>query len=144
MTKRIPAVVLVVCLAVVLAGSCAPAAESGSRTLVRTWEWHARVDPSSGAEQKIEDPGKYRLTFKDDGTYEFRVDCNQGSGTYEADGKGAIRMEPGPITRAECGESSLSADMLNMMSAVQDYRLEESGKLLVMVWPAGGPEDLYR
>jgi hypothetical protein len=34
--------------------------------------------------------------------------------------------------------------MLNMMSAVQDYRLEENGTLLVMVWPAGGPEDQYR
>jgi heat shock protein HslJ len=139
-----PAVVLVVCLAVVLAGSCAPAAAPDSGTLIRTWKWHARVDPSSGAEQEIADPGKYTLTFKDDGTYEFRVDCNQGSGTYEADDQGAIRMEPGPITLAECGEGSRSADMLNMMSAVQDYRIEENGKLLVMVWPAGGPEDLYR
>jgi hypothetical protein len=31
-----------------------------------------------------------------------------------------------------------------MMQAVQDYRLEENGATLVMVWPAGGPEDYYR
>jgi hypothetical protein len=27
---------------------------------------------------------------------------------------------------------------------VQDYRLEENGAVLVLVWPAGGPEDVYR
>ena len=31
-----------------------------------------------------------------------------------------------------------------MMQAVQDYRLEEEGAVLVLVWPAGGPEDVYR
>jgi hypothetical protein len=53
-------------------------------------------------------------------------------------------MQAGPMTMAECGEDSRYQDMLSMMQAVQDYRLEDNGKLLVMVWPAGGPEDRFR
>jgi heat shock protein HslJ len=110
----------------------------------KVWQWERRVISDSGTEGQIGDPAKYTLTFKSDGTYQFQADCNKGSGTYTADEKGAIRLEAGPITRAECGPESRDQDMLNMMQAVQDYRLEENGVVLVMVWPAGGPEDYYR
>ena len=109
-----------------------------------TWQWYKRVDPSTGAEEQIDDPSKYVLTYSADGTYEFQADCNQGSGTYVADDRGAIRMEAGPVTLAECGEGSRSQDVMNMMYAVQDYRLEDNGAILVLVWPAGGPEDTYK
>jgi heat shock protein HslJ len=112
--------------------------------LHKTWQWQKRVDPSTGAEEQIEDPSKYVLTYSADGTYEFQADCNQGSGTYVADDRGAIRMEAGPVTLAECGEGSRSQDVMNMMYAVQDYRLEDNGATLVLVWPAGGPEDTYK
>jgi heat shock protein HslJ len=109
----------------------------------KVWRWKRRVVLDSGKEEPIGDPAKYTLTFKSDGTYQFLADCNRGSGTYTADEKGAIRMEAGPITRAECGPESRDQDVLNMMQAVQDYRLEEDGVVLAMVWPAGGPEDYY-
>lgn len=111
--------------------------------LHRTWQWQKRVDPSDGGEEQIADPSKYTLTFKADGSYEFQADCNKGSGTYVADTKGAIRLQAGPVTLAECGEGSRYQDVMNMMVAVQDYRLENDGAVLVMVWPAGGPEDYY-
>jgi heat shock protein HslJ len=101
------------------------------------------MNPSSGAEEQIDDPSKYTLTFKADGAYAFQADCNQGSGTYVADDRGAIRLEAGPVTLAECGEASRSQDVMNIMYAVQDYRLEDNGATLVLVWPAGGPEDYY-
>ena len=112
--------------------------------LHKTWQWQKRVILDSGTEEQIADPSKYTLTFKSDGNYTFQADCNQGSGTYVADDRGAIRLQAGPVTLAECGEGSRYQDILNMMYAVQDYRLEESGAVLVMVWPAGGPEDYYR
>jgi heat shock protein HslJ len=112
--------------------------------LHRTWQWNKRVTPSSGAEEAIDDPSKYVLTFKADGNYDFQADCNKGSGTYVADGKGAIRLTAGPVTMAACGEGSRDQDFMNMMYAVQDYRLEDNGATLVMVWPAGGPEDVYK
>ena len=101
----------------------------------RVWQWERRVILDSGKEEQIGDPAKYTLTFKSDWTYQFQADCNKGSGTYTADEKRGIRMEAGPITRTECGPESRDQDMLNMMQAVQDYRLEENGVVLVMVWP---------
>jgi heat shock protein HslJ len=112
--------------------------------LHKTWGWEKRVNPSTGAEEQISDPARYTLTFNPDGTYQFQADCNQGSGTYVADDNGAIRLQAGPVTLAECGSGSRYQDVINMMQAVQDYRLEESGAVLVLVWPAGGPEDSYR
>jgi heat shock protein HslJ len=112
--------------------------------LHKTWGWEKRVNPSTGTEEQISDPIKYTLTLNADGTYQFQADCNQGSGTYVADAKGAIRLQAGPVTLAECGSGSRYQDVINMMQAVQDYRLEENGAVLVMVWPAGGPEDSYR
>jgi heat shock protein HslJ len=112
--------------------------------LHKTWQWERRVILDSGQEERIDAPAKYTLTFNADGSYNFQADCNQGSGTYVADDKGAIRLQAGPVTLAECGSGSRYQDVINMMQAVQDYRLEENGALLVMVWPAGGPEDSYR
>jgi hypothetical protein len=112
--------------------------------LHKTWQWQKRVTPSSGAEEPIDDPNKYVLEFKADGTYTFQADCNKGSGTYVADDKRSIRMWAGPVTLAECGEGSRGQDVMNAMYAVQDYRLEDNGATLVLVWPAGGPEDYYR
>ncbi len=109
-----------------------------------TWIWVDRSDASTGVSEAIADPAQYTLFFQPDGTYQFQADCNSGAGTYTADQSGAIRMTAGPMTMAECGESSRSLDLVNMMQAVQDYRLEEDGGMLILVWPAGGPEDGYR
>ncbi len=108
-----------------------------------TWQWEKQVVPSSSREAAIDNPANYTLTFDADGSYQFKADCNQGSGTYVADEKGAIRLTPAHGT-AVCGENSRDQDMLNMMQSVQDYRLEKDGAVLVMVWPAGGLEDFDR
>lgn len=112
--------------------------------LHKTWQWERRVVLDSGQEERISDPTKYTLTFSADGSYQFQADCNSGGGSYVADERGAIRLQPGPVTLAECGPGSRYQDMMNMMQAVQDYRLEDNGAVLLMVWPAGGPEDYYR
>jgi len=112
--------------------------------LHKTWQWERRVIMDSGQEERVSDPTRYTLTFDADGTYQFQADCNQGTGTYVADEKGAIRLQAGPVTLAECGSGSRYQDMINMMQAVQDYRIEENGAVLVMIWPAGGPEDSFR
>jgi hypothetical protein len=112
-----------------------------------TWAWVDRTDPSAGTSEAIENSDQYTLFFLPDGSYQFQADCNSGSGTYTADQSGdqsgAIRMSAGPITLAECDEGSLGQDFIGMMQAVQDYRVEENGSKLLLVWPAGGPEDGY-
>ena len=125
-----------------LAGSEQPAATPTA--LHKTWQWEKQVNPAAGSETLISNPAGYTLTFNSDGTYQFQADCNSGSGSYTADESGTIRFQPGPVTLAQCGPESRYQDMLNMMQAVQDYRLEEAGSVLLLVWPAGGPEDVYR
>jgi polar amino acid transport system substrate-binding protein len=121
------------------AGVNAPALQN------RVWQWERRAaSDGSGEEVIINNPSAYTLAFSPDGSYQFQADCNRGSGTYTADDKGAIRMEAGPVTLAECGPESRYQDMLNMMGAVQDYQIEGNGEVLVMIWPAGGPRDYYR
>ncbi|HXV42192.1 MAG TPA: META domain-containing protein [Anaerolineae bacterium] len=112
--------------------------------LHQTWQWEKQRDPNSGSETVISNPANYTLTLNPDATYQFQADCNQGSGSYTADETGAIRFQPGPVTLAECGPDSRYQDMLNMMQAVQNYRLEENGLVLVLIWPAAGPMDYYR
>lgn len=111
--------------------------------LHRTWQWQRRVVLDSGQEEQIDNPARYTLTFKTDGTYQFQADCNSGNGTYVADETGGIRLTAGPVTLAECGAESRYQTMLGMMQAVQDYRLEDNDAVLVMVWPAAGPEDYF-
>jgi heat shock protein HslJ len=125
-----------------LAGGEPPAATPAE--LHKSWQWEKQVNPADGSETGISNPVNYTLTFDPDGTYQFQADCNNGSGSYTADETGSIRFQPGPVTLTECGPGSRYNGMLNMMQAVQDYRLEEAGAVLVLVWPAGGPEDVYR
>jgi heat shock protein HslJ len=128
------------------AGNQAGAEGAGANVpaLHKTWQWEKQRDPNTGSETPISNPANYTLTFNPDGTYQFRADCNQGSGGYTADETGAIRFQPGPVTLAECGPDSRYQDMLNMMQSVQNYRLEENGMVLVLSWPAAGPMDYYR
>jgi heat shock protein HslJ len=118
--------------------------EANVPALHKTWQWEKQRDPNSGSETAISNPASYTLTLNPDATYQFQADCNQGSGSYTADEAGHIRFYPGPVTLAECGPDSRSQDMLNMMQAVQNYRLEENDAVLVLSWPAAGPMDYYR
>jgi heat shock protein HslJ/uncharacterized protein YraI len=110
----------------------------------KMWSWERRIIPDSGTEEAISDPTSYTLTFNPDDTFAFQADCNVGGGTYSADEQGAIQFELGPITLAECGPESRYQDMIDMLGAVQDYRFEENGDVLVLVWPADGPQDYFR
>jgi heat shock protein HslJ len=112
--------------------------------LHKTWQWEKQVNPNDGSETPISSPANYTLTLNPDATYQFQADCNQGSGSYTADETGDIHFSPGPVTLAMCAPESRYQDMLNMMQAVQNYRLEENGAVLVLIWPAAGPMDYYR
>ena len=108
----------------------------------KRWQWEQRVD--QGAVTMITNPVAYVIVFNPDGTFNAIIDCNSASGTYTADELGRIQMQLGPMTTAECGPESRAQDMINMINAVQNYRFEEGGVVLIFVWPANGPLDYYR
>jgi heat shock protein HslJ/uncharacterized protein YraI len=110
----------------------------------KLWLWERHFIPDTNSEERIDDPTSYSLVFNPDDTFEFKADCNLGSGTYTADEQGQIRFESGPVTLAECGPDSRYQDMIDMLASVQDYRFEEDQEVLVLIWPAGGPVDYFR
>jgi heat shock protein HslJ len=130
----------------------APAAggDSGEHTpdpllIDKTWLWERR-DPNGNqiAEIKVPNPENYTLLFNEDGTFNAKLDCNNGSGSYATTPPGGIFMELGPMTKVACPDGSLSNDMINMFGPAQDYRIEGDGAVLVFNWAAGGPIDYYR
>jgi heat shock protein HslJ/uncharacterized protein YraI len=112
--------------------------------LNKLWAWERRLNPDTNAEEKIADPSRYTLSFNLDNTFEFRADCNLGSGSYMADESGQIQLELGPVTLAECGPESRYQDMIDMLGAVQEYSFEEDGEVLVLSGPVGSPQDYFR
>jgi len=110
----------------------------------KLWAWERHFIPETNLEERIADPTSYTLTFDADDTFAFKADCNLGSGSYSATENGQIQMELGPLTLAECEPDSRFQEMLDMMAAVQEYRFEEDGEVLVLIWPAGSPMDYFR
>ena len=110
------------------------------------WQWLGTLSNDGQVKNRVDDPSAYRLQFNADGSYQFQADCNNGSGGYTVDGgmTGSFKMEAGPMTLAECESDSLSTDMLNMMTAVQDYRVRAGGELLGLIWPAGGGIEVFQ
>ena len=89
------------------------------------WHWLGTLDGEGAIKREVADPSSYVLSFNTDGTYQFKADCNSGSGSFSSDGgmTGSVKMEAGATTLAECGPDSHANDLVNMMVAVQDYRL---------------------
>jgi heat shock protein HslJ len=108
------------------------------------WAWERHFIPETNLEERIDDPNSYTLTYNADDTYNFRADCNLGSGSYTATEIGQIEMSAGPLTLAECGPESRYQDMLELISEAREYRFEEGGEVLVLIRPDGGLMDYFR
>lgn len=73
-----------------------------------TWRWE-RTLMNNDAVISPEDPSRYTITFRNDGTVTARVDCNQMAGTYRLDGASIlIHLTHG--TRAMCSPKSLDVE----------------------------------
>jgi heat shock protein HslJ len=108
----------------------------------KRWQWEQTV--YQGSATVTTNPAAYTIVFNPEGTFNAIIDCNSASGTYTADELGRIQMQLGPMTSVECGPESRAQEMINMINAVQSYRYEEGGVVLIFVWPANGPLDYYR
>jgi heat shock protein HslJ/uncharacterized protein YraI len=109
-----------------------------------SWEWVQREDADGNVTISVLLPENYTLLFNEDGTFNAKLDCNNGSGRYATDAPGSIFMELGPTTLAACPEGSNASDMMMMFGPAQDYNISEDGNTLTFNWVAGGPVDVYR
>ena len=123
-----------------------PLAHTADPALIdKLWLWERR-DPNGGTTEAIEvpNPSEYNLIFNADGTFFAQLDCNRGGGSYTTPGDGSLMMELGMTSMALCPEDSLINEMMATFPAAAQYRIEEDGAVLAIVWADGGPIDTYR
>ena len=105
----------------------------------KEWQWtSAAVD--GGEEQPVDDPTAYTVAYNEDGTFQFRADCNSGGGSYTTEGgfNGSLSMQGGPMTLAACPPESRSDEYLGYLFAAQAYQLQPGGVVLELILPGGG------
>jgi heat shock protein HslJ len=107
--------------------------------LDQTWTW-VGTEAIGGALQPLADPRVYEVLFKADGTVEYKIDCNSGSGTFTYEGGllGNLRTTLGPSTLAECNDAGQGQQLVNGLKAAQNYKVRPGGTTFELVLPAGG------
>jgi heat shock protein HslJ len=100
-----------------------------------TWEWEHFVGGDDSVVE-VNEPSRYTLTLKADGTYQVKADCNLSGGAYTLKGSSLV-LELGPMTLAECEPGSLYDEFLAKLGDVRTYVLDE-GKLVLNLWADAG------
>ena len=107
--------------------------------LDQPWSW-VGTQAIGGPLQPLADPRAYEVLFKADGTVEYTIDCNSGSGTFTYTGGmvGSLRTTLGPATLAECNDAGQGQQLVNGLMAAQNYKVRPGGTSFELVLPAGG------
>jgi heat shock protein HslJ len=128
---------LAVSLAAVVVGCMG---QTEPRSLVGT-SWRLltieSMDDAQGSTE-IPDPSAFTVSFGEDGTANFQIDCNSGSGSFEAeptgDGEtGTLTFGPIATTLMGCPEPSLDQEVSAALPHVRGYifKTDTSGKDLL-------------
>jgi para-nitrobenzyl esterase len=83
-----------------------------------------------------DDPAKYTLEFKSDGSLLARIDCNRGRGTWKSTGPG-LELGPLALTRAACPPGSLHDPIVKHWPSIRSYVLKD-GHLHLALMADGG------
>ena len=84
------------------------------------WQWVDWLQNSPEAYAVIPDPENYTLAFFANNTFQFKADCNQGSGIYATDGL-SMTLTLGAVTQAECNPESLSKMYVGFLGQVRTF-----------------------
>ena len=131
---------LIPLVALLAACAASPSAQSG---LAGThWQLISiqSMDDAQGT-TRIANPERYTLSFGRDGRASMGLDCNRGSGSWEAEAKsadsGIIRFGAIAVTRAMCAPGSLDARVARDLPFSRGY-VRKDGKLYVTLLADGG------
>jgi heat shock protein HslJ len=90
---------------------------------------------------RIADPRRFTVRFDSGGRASLRLDCNRGSGTWEAKPAGAnsgsLKFGPISATRALCPPPHLDERVVRDLGYVRSYVLKD-GKLFMSLMADGG------
>ena len=83
-----------------------------------------------------DDPAKYTLEFRPDGSVNARIDCNRGHGTWKSSGP-SLELGPLALTRMACPPGSLHDRIVKHWSSIRSYVLKD-GHLHLSLMADGG------
>jgi len=115
------------------AGACAaPAADHGrSRLAGTTWQLRAiqSMDDAQGT-TTVSNPERFAVAFMADGQARFRLDCNGGTGRWEArqaagSDSGSLSFTPIAATRMLCPAPSLGERVVRDLAYVRSYLIKD-------------------
>jgi heat shock protein HslJ len=114
--------------------AAAPTPEMGIINIV--WQWTSVTDQTTKETQTVPNPEDYTIVFNADGTLTGKADCNIFGGTYSQASGFTIKL--GPSTMAYCGDASLDATYLQLLSSVAAGGPDGAGNLALET--AGGAQ----
>ena len=85
-----------------------------------TWIWSELIENPPSAQSVVPNPDKYTLTFWNDGTFNFKADCNSGGGSYTIVGS-SIEFGPMATTMAMCPPDSLHDTYLALLGEIDTF-----------------------
>jgi heat shock protein HslJ len=130
---------LLVTLAAGLAlATCAIAA--ADPTPLTDTEWQLVSIDSADGPTPVEDPSTFTVTFGADGHAAFLLDCNRGSGSWQATDSGTLSFGPIAVTLMMCPQPSLDTRVAAALSGVGGWHIQD-GQLTMT--PASGDTALH-
>ena len=100
-----------------------------------TWQWVQTVAPSETI--VAVDPARYTITFNDDGSFAWQVDCNHGGGGFTMDAAtNALTVGPGMMTLMGCPEDTQDFQFQQITTATSYYF--DGGDLFIVLADEGG------
>jgi heat shock protein HslJ len=115
----------------------APASSDPNSITNIVWKWQTLNDTVNGS-TRVDDPNKYTITFRDDGTTTGLADCNTFSGTYSQDGGFTIVITPDAMSA--CTQPSMDQQFLTLLEQVVAGGPDGAGGLTLQT--AGGAQSL--
>lgn len=108
------------------------AAEAMASQLRSTeWQWkELKILGEGGTTTPIPNPASYTALFNEDGSVNFKADCNRAGGSYTIDGYD-MSLAMGPMTLAACPPESLSDQYLQNFGGVSGFSID--GKDLQLI-----------
>jgi len=137
--------ILLVCLGLLAACVPVPAPAPTNSIQNTLWQWVSVTNQTTKQTTTVSAPENYTIVFNADGTLTGKADCNSFTGTYSQENGFAIKL--GATTMMYCGDASLDAQYLQLLSSVAaggpdgagGLALETAGGEQRMLFKNGGP-----
>lgn len=100
-----------------------------------TWQL-VEIQSMDGKVTRPDERAKYTIAFAPDGRIAVRLDCNRGTGTWNAR-EGQLEIGPLAMTRAMCAPGSLSDRFARDLGLVRSY-VTENDRLHLALQADGG------